>query len=438
VANYAAAVAPCLPFLSVRAWVLAGTAVVLTPYTDNPLTGADFLTGRLTAVRVIGKYVGLLLWPGRLSADYSYNQIPMFRLGDAAALAGVAVWAFGRHKPVFFFLALFFVTLAPTCNVFLQIGAIMAERFLYLPALAMAGCVAIGLRAALRRLPAWAAPALLGAICAALAIRTYARNLDWATQRSLMTSAAEVSPAAYRPHLLLATLLPGGEGVAEAGRVRAILDPLPDGRNFWRAYNSVGVRYREEGDRVAARNPQAAAPWYRKSLDALLRAREIHRAAGGAAGGAGGVRAGPATEAAPGILRRDGQRLPDHGRLAAERAGELRGARPGRAVSAGKRVLVRGFSGPVPTGRQGRDAGSSRGRSHGGPGHGLPGRVSGRYQASFASASPVAFSTSACKLLPCASMVTMAAKFFTRRRHMDSGMPNSGRYTPSTSSTVRA
>ena len=90
----------------------------------------------------------LLFWPGRLSADYSYNQIPLIHAGDLGALAGVAVCigvaavgigAFFRNKPVFFFVGLFFVALAPVCNVFLKIGTIMAERFLYLPALGFAG-----------------------------------------------------------------------------------------------------------------------------------------------------------------------------------------------------------------------------------------------------------------------------------------------------------
>ena len=286
-ANYQAAALPCLVFLYVRGLVLAQTPAVVIPYADNPLTGADFWTGRLTAVRVIGKYVGLLLWPGALSADYSYNQVPMFRAGDmtaiagvaiALALAGAAVWAFRRHKPVFFFLALFFVALAPTSNVFLPIGTIMAERFLYLPALALAGCVAIGLGAASRRLPARAAPALAGAICAAFAVRTYVRNLDWATEQTLMTSAAESAPAAFRPHVVLATLLSDGAAVAQADRARAILDPLPDERNFARAYTSVGICYRTEGDREAPENPREAESWYRKSLDALLRARSINEA----------------------------------------------------------------------------------------------------------------------------------------------------------------
>jgi hypothetical protein len=285
--NYAAAALPCLLFLYVRGRVLAKTATAVNPFLDNPLTGADFWTARLTAVRVIGKYVELLFWPGRLSADYSYNQIPLFRMGDLAALAAVAVcaavaaaavWAFRRNPPVFYFVGLFFVTLAPVSNVFLLIGTIMAERFLYLPALGFAGCVAIGLRAASRRLPARGAPMLLAAVCAAFAIRTYLRNLDWATELTLMTSAAESAPDACRPHNVLMGLLTGDAAVAEADRTRAILDPLPDERNSPRPYTSMGICYRNEGDRVAARDPGEAQLWYRKSLDALLRARSIERA----------------------------------------------------------------------------------------------------------------------------------------------------------------
>jgi len=285
-AGYAAAVLPCLLFLFVRGQVLAKAQVARIPFTNNPLAGADFWTGRLTALRVIGKYVVLLLWPGTLSADYSYNQIPLFRPGDAAAVAGVALclgvaaaaaWAFFRNRPVFFFLALFLVALAPTSNVLLPIGTIMAERFLYLPALGFAGCVAIGLRAASRRLPAWAAPILLGAICAAFAARTYARNLDWATELSLMTSAAEAAPGSFKPHSSLAGILPDSAATAEAERAMQILDPLPDERNNARAYVDVGVCYRREGDRTAARNRREADSWYRKSLDALLRAESILR-----------------------------------------------------------------------------------------------------------------------------------------------------------------
>jgi hypothetical protein len=284
--NYAAAALPCLLYLFLRGQVLAKLPRTLIAFIDNPLVGADFWTARLTAIRVIGKYLGLLLWPGALSADYSYNQVPLFRANNPAALLGVAVcaalataavWAFRRNRTVFFFVALFFVALAPVSNVFLHIGTIMAERFLYLPALGFAGCVAVGLRAASPRLPARVAAMLLAAVCAAFAVRTYVRNRDWATEQTLMTSAAEAAPAAWRPHVALTTLLSGSADVAEADKARAILDPLPDVRNSGQPYIALGISYRLYGDHVVEAHPQEAQGWYRKSLDALLRARSIEQ-----------------------------------------------------------------------------------------------------------------------------------------------------------------
>jgi tetratricopeptide (TPR) repeat protein len=286
IANYAAAIVPCLLFLYVRAGVLGQLPSVSIPFTDNPLTGVGFWTARLTALRVIGQYVALLFWPASLSADYSYSQIPLFHAGDPAALAALAVcavlaaaaiWTFRRSSPIFFFVGWFFVTLAPVSNVFLLIGTIMAERFLYLPALGLAGCVAIGLRAASQRWPGRAAPILLAAVCIAFAVRTFVRNQDWATEQSLMTSAAQSAPAAFRPHTILATLLSGSAAAAQADQTRAILDSLPDNLNSVQAYISVGIAYRAYGDALASKSPAEAGPWFRKSLDALLRARSIEQ-----------------------------------------------------------------------------------------------------------------------------------------------------------------
>ncbi|NQU12129.1 DUF1736 domain-containing protein, partial [bacterium] len=47
------------------------------PFVDNPLIIADFWAARLTAIKVIGKYFWLLLWPQTLSCDYSFDQIPV-------------------------------------------------------------------------------------------------------------------------------------------------------------------------------------------------------------------------------------------------------------------------------------------------------------------------------------------------------------------------
>ena len=153
---------------------------------------------------MIGKYLWLLVWPRDLSCDYSYNQIPVgggfAALAVCAAAAAAAIFCYRRHKAVCFFIAFFFAALAPTSNLVILIGSIMAERFLYLPSLGFAGCLVW----AIYRRPRMA-PAVLGVICAALAVRTYARNIDWLDDQSLWTSAAKVCPASYKTHLHLAT-----------------------------------------------------------------------------------------------------------------------------------------------------------------------------------------------------------------------------------------
>jgi tetratricopeptide (TPR) repeat protein len=205
-------------------WLRSGLHThMLIDFTDNPLVRAGFRTARLTAVKVVGMYVWLFLWPARLSADYSYNAVPLFgwralNWEDAKALLGLTVclgagllavrWR-SKGKPLLFFLMFFFVALSPTSNLIVLIGSVMAERFLYLPSVGLAGCVVscvvaaipLGQRRLLQRRAAapvaWTALALA---CLALTARTYARNFDWQDDRSLWTSAVSVSPGAAKPH----------------------------------------------------------------------------------------------------------------------------------------------------------------------------------------------------------------------------------------------
>ena len=68
---------------------------MLVEFTENPMVSASFWTSRLTAVKVIGKSLWLFLWPADLSADYSYNAVPLFgwtaSWEDVEALFGLAV-----------------------------------------------------------------------------------------------------------------------------------------------------------------------------------------------------------------------------------------------------------------------------------------------------------------------------------------------------------
>jgi tetratricopeptide (TPR) repeat protein len=153
---YAVVALPFAAFFYLRNGVHAH---MLVEFTENPLVSAGFWTARLTAVKVVGLFLWRFLWPARLSADYSYDAVPLFgwRLWsweDAKALVALAVCLGaalvavllairrrGAEKPLLFFLVFFFVAMAPTSNLIILIGSIMAERFLYLPSIGLAGCV---------------------------------------------------------------------------------------------------------------------------------------------------------------------------------------------------------------------------------------------------------------------------------------------------------
>jgi tetratricopeptide (TPR) repeat protein len=225
---YAALALPFAVFFNLHGGIETHMVV---EFTENPLVHAGFWTARLTAVKVIGKFLWLFLWPARLSADYSYNAVPVFGSAasfweNAKALIAVAVCAVAAllavllavrwrttGKPLLFFLAFFFVALLPTSNLIIIIGSIMAERFLYLPSVGLAGCLVAAIHALSQRISVkWrAAPraawVTMGLVCLAFAARTYARNFDWQDERSLWTSTVNAYPESARPHYNLGTAL---------------------------------------------------------------------------------------------------------------------------------------------------------------------------------------------------------------------------------------
>ena len=196
-------------------------------------------------------------------------------------MAAAVLLMFRWNRTVFFVAGLAFVTFLPASNLVFPIGTIMAERFLYLPSMALAVCVvlalyAIGRRAGVARL----APVTLCLIVAAFTVRTWARNLDWWDDVSLMTAAAEASPNSYKSHMALAAALYDSDAthanidrvIAEAEKRLAILDSVPDWRNNADAYRRAGGYYLTQGDSLAAPGSLRA---YQRALELLLRSKNI-------------------------------------------------------------------------------------------------------------------------------------------------------------------
>lgn len=310
------------PSLALLWWtyhrVLQVTPVYGQYFVDNPIAHAGFLQGFLTAVGVLGRYLGLLVLPATLSCDYSYNQIPLFGEGahwwqafyvwlSLAVVAGL-LWTAVRHRRRHVLYAwgvlFFFLMLLPVSNLVVPIGSIMAERFLYLPSIGFCLVAALALvpagralaRAALpesrwRGLAGLAVPVLA---VTALAVRTQIRNADWHSELTLWKSAVAAAPDSFKTHKGYANALwdAGHDesavdaAIAQARLGLAVLDakPLSPDRRDDTLFFDLGRYYRLKGDFLIRRNePAAAAHFFRQAVAILERARAVDRWANEAA-----------------------------------------------------------------------------------------------------------------------------------------------------------
>ncbi len=133
-------------FFFIRYKVLEGVPVhgFNSPMNNSLTTAPDFISEKATAFYVLLKYIILLLFPVSLSFDYSFSEIPIYKISDPSALLSILVYvAIGvyavlkiKQKNVVAFAILFYLlTLVPVSNIFLIIGSPMAERFMYMPSL---------------------------------------------------------------------------------------------------------------------------------------------------------------------------------------------------------------------------------------------------------------------------------------------------------------
>jgi tetratricopeptide (TPR) repeat protein len=206
-----------LAYLGLRLLVVGALGLPTPPGAlDNPLAHVDTATRIRTATLVLWDYLAMLVAPVRLSADYSFNQVPLAltwyepRFWIAAlllvGLAAVALALWRRRPEITVAAALFAIPLALTANLLFPIGTIKAERLLYLPS-AGACLVAGWLLAWLSRSRPRTAGAVVAALLALFAARTWVRNADWHDEQTLYTAAVRIAPESAKAHHNLAVAL---------------------------------------------------------------------------------------------------------------------------------------------------------------------------------------------------------------------------------------
>lgn len=206
-------------YLALRAAALGGLlAGEPVTFLHNPLVGVSAATRFLTAPLLLMKYLQLWLVPWNLSPDYSFNAFPVAtgvtdpRLlpGLLACLGflGLGLWLGRRRHPAFggwaFFLA-FYLLIA---NLLVLVGALLAERFFYLPMAGLclaAGAVACGARGG------WAARLGTSAVLLILAALSLQRTVAWRDDETVARATIAATPGSALGYNNLGVVLLHGD-----------------------------------------------------------------------------------------------------------------------------------------------------------------------------------------------------------------------------------
>lgn len=206
----AIAIAPVALYAALR-WGVLGTLVpprASVTAIENPVVGLDLAHRLATVLSVLGRVVGLLLFPWRLSPDYGFAEIvpvtsvldPGFIVGAvcAAILAAVLGLAIRRAPRVAFLLLMSVACYAVVSNAFVIIGTILGERLLYLPS--VGACLIAGVGWGRLRAVGGGRPAMvLAAVVLVLAsLRTWTGSAAWRSDLTLFTMAARSAPRSVR------------------------------------------------------------------------------------------------------------------------------------------------------------------------------------------------------------------------------------------------
>lgn len=195
---------------------IAGDTQMLDPI-NNVLYAANGAGERYaTALYIVMRYFLLNVLPHPLSWDYSYNQISVVGFGSGEALFSVVVLGalvyFGirsiKTKNIYgFAIVYFFTTISIVSNLFVDVGATLGERFLFVPSLgfciAMAYFILTKMNAKLSDKLSSNALMVTALLVVVFAVKTIARNTVWENNQTLFTSGIETAPNSARANFCL-------------------------------------------------------------------------------------------------------------------------------------------------------------------------------------------------------------------------------------------
>ncbi|MFZ4396848.1 MAG: tetratricopeptide repeat protein [Kiritimatiellia bacterium] len=196
----APALALALMSILVRVFVFGAVSPTLRAFDGDPLN-----TRFCVSLMAFLRYCRLIVWPEELTVHWPPLPMtvdsPSVRVGLLCILVLVsgAVYGLRKRHLIGAGCAWFLIALLPYSNLVTPIGTVMAERYLYLPALGAALVLAAGLSRFLAtshtRLVRGALLATAGVVIVALLLATRARVADWHDDLTLWQAALRTQPS---------------------------------------------------------------------------------------------------------------------------------------------------------------------------------------------------------------------------------------------------
>jgi protein O-mannosyl-transferase len=207
-------------FFTLRGFALNWTFANQAPYElmNNPfikLKGnewVDFSANEkfATIMTTLGMYVKLLLFPHPLTHDYYPRQIGILNFKSLSSIvsllfylgiAGYAIWGMAKKDLVRFGILFFLITLSIVSNLFVSVGTLMNERFVFMPSVGTSLILAVGILSLTKTgVKATISLAVLGLMMVLYSFKTVDRNTTWSSNEKLFLEDVKISKNSGKAH----------------------------------------------------------------------------------------------------------------------------------------------------------------------------------------------------------------------------------------------
>ncbi|MCU0424357.1 MAG: tetratricopeptide repeat protein [Candidatus Kapabacteria bacterium] len=232
----------------------------------NPFTNVGFAERSATALWLVVLYIGKAAFPLTLSHSYTFNAIPvvgwfhwqpLVALVLCGSLAFFAVRGLPKRDVLAFCVLFFFSTIALVSNLFVYVGGLLGERFVFMPSVAAVLAIVLLAMRYLQRERAWVFAAV-GIVCVAYSLQALSRIGDWQNEETLFKADAASTPQSYQAQTeyakaLLLRSMTMTESVTRQQIMREALQHLEQARaidsvNDPQLYTTIALCYDQAGD----------------------------------------------------------------------------------------------------------------------------------------------------------------------------------------------